>query len=1406
MKQKTLLNYCLLLLCLIVGGVSPAWGADETITFSNLYSSNTTLDGTAITGTDFSITFNKRNGGTATQYYTNGTAVRWYGGGTMVVASSTKTIEKIEITFTQEANSISTNVGSYSSGTWTGSASSVTFTQSGTSGHCRISAVAVTYAAGTSLENSNLALTNAPVALSFDLYNNKTSQVVNYTTSSTGAVTVSENDYVTTTVNTENKTITVEPKTSVTPSAQTITVSQAADDTYKAGTATFTVTITDSTPIPTHTATFSVNGVTSTEDFEEGAAIEFPEDIADVSGKSFVGWVTTAIVGTTNAAPDFVTSATMGQADITYYAVFADVTPGTQVTKTDVLTTSTFGSPNNYTNWSGKSATDGSSAVYAGNSTTYSDEAIQIRATTPSGIVSTTSGGKVTKIVVDWNSGTISGRTLDVYGWNTAYTGSSQLYSATGKDDVELGSIVYGTSTELNVSEDYQYIGLRSHSGAMYLNSISITWVTSTPDAYSDYCTTVVAAVVAKPQITVAENPFLFFTTATITCETEGASIYYRYSEEDDWSEYTTALNITATTTIYAKAVKGEDESTVAQVTATKNLAEPTVTIDATGITNTNVFDGTAAGSLLANVTYNDEAIEGAEVTWSGNNDAVATIDEDGVVTLVAAGSVTFTATYAGNGDYSEKAATYEMTVTNTDPNAPGTENNPYTVAEAIAFINSLGSSTSTEEVYVDGIISQIDSYNSKYSSITYWISDDGTTTNQMEVYSGKGLDGADFSSQADLSVGDIVTVKGYVKMYNTIPEFTQNNQLVNHVRKPSITATPSPLAVPNYVAGTADPTYETLTVSGSNLTADITLTLDENSKFEMSTDLESWSNSVILAQSEGNVTNGEVAVRLKAGLAKDDYTGSITLSSTNADNVVVNLTGSVTGQTYTITVDNDVTGGSIEADVATAEQGDIVTLTATPDAAYTFGSWTVYEEDMETEVAVTDNQFTMPACGVYVTATFNAKPTYAVTCTVSPAEGGMMEVSPATAYEGQTVTLSYVAESGYILQSIVITKTADGSVTDITPVASGNDFTFAMPDYAVTATATFEETPTYTLATSITPGKHYIIVGKNNDAVKAMGAQNSNNRAAVDVTEAANTITSVTGISEFVIYGPDASGYYTIYDATEQGYLYAASSSSNYLRTQTTNDANGKWSISIDGDGVASVVAQGNYSRNVMQYNSSSSIFSCYGSASQKAVYLYEKEGDVAPASFGVKLAASGYASYCSQYALDLTPTETYAAWAVTAVNDATVTFTKITGAVPAETPFILYGKDMGGETISLPVATGATTAVENNKLKGTLVATEVGQVEGEYTNFALSDGAFKKIAAGVVPANKAYLPVLTADLPSGGEARLMITFDDGTTTGIVNLDTVSDNRYYNLRGQRVENPVKGGLYIVNGRKVVVK
>lgn len=237
---------------------------------------------------------------------------------------------------------------------------------------------------------------------------------------------------------------------------------------------------------------------------------------------------------------------------------------------------------------------------------------------------------------------------------------------------------------------------------------------------------------------------------------------------------------------------------------------------------------------------------------------------------------------------------------------------------------------------------------------------------------------------------------------------------------------------------------------------------------------------------------------------------------------------------------------------------------------------------------------------------------------TISAAYGDeiLMNGESAELESDTEVAVGLSIAEGYELESITATGSEEGQTVTLSPVANTeNAWTFNMPSYDVKINATvvkivpFEEVK-YTLATSITPGKRYIITDGEG---MAMGKQNTNNRVAVEVaiSDGVATVNSA-NVYEFVIESAtigEATGY-SIYDesAESTGYLYAASSGSNHLKTQEENDVNGVWTITIDSEGLASIVAEGSSNRNVMQYNNGSSLFSCYASASQKPVYLFEK------------------------------------------------------------------------------------------------------------------------------------------------------------------------------------------------------
>ena len=105
---------------------------------------------------------------------------------------------------------------------------------------------------------------------------------------------------------------------------------------------------------------------------------------------------------------------------------------------------------------------------------------------------------------------------------------------------------------------------------------------------------------------------------------------------------------------------------------------------------------------------------------------------------------------------------------------------------------------------------------------------------------------------------------------------------------------------------------------------------------------------------------------------------------------------------------------------------------------------------------------------------------------------------------------------------------------------------------------------------------------------------QKTNNRAPADITKNGNSIAFGDDTQVITLVEGTVSGTFG-FQVGDSEYLYAASSSSNYLRTSKLDD-NGSWAITI-ADGKADIVAQGSNTNNNLKYNSSSKIFSCYAS-----------------------------------------------------------------------------------------------------------------------------------------------------------------------------------------------------------------
>ena len=176
--------------------------------------------------------------------------------------------------------------------------------------------------------------------------------------------------------------------------------------------------------------------------------------------------------------------------------------------------------------------------------------------------------------------------------------------------------------------------------------------------------------------------------------------------------------------------------------------------------------------------------------TWDdGTQTDVTSESEFSTPEMSTAGPKTVTVTYK------EKTTTYNIDV----KTIANTQKTAYTVNEAINLIKA-GKDLDTE-VYVKGVVSKVDSYNSDYKSITYWLDN-----NTFKVYSGKGLDKADFGDLSGVTLGADVIICGNLKKYDSTYELDEGNYLVSYQASTaalqSVTIERGPSVKTNYLEG----------------------------------------------------------------------------------------------------------------------------------------------------------------------------------------------------------------------------------------------------------------------------------------------------------------------------------------------------------------------------------------------------------------------------------------------------------------------------------------------------------------------------------------------------------------------------------------------------------------------------
>lgn len=225
---------------------------------------------------------------------------------------------------------------------------------------------------------------------------------------------------------------------------------------------------------------------------------------------------------------------------------------------------------------------------------------------------------------------------------------------------------------------------------------------------------------------------------------------------------------------------------------------------------------------------------------------------------------------------------------------------------------------------------------------------------------------------------------------------------------------------------------------------------------------------------------------------------------------------------------------------------------------------------------------------------------------------------------------------------------------------------------------------------------------------------QNGNNRGQAAIVKSDDKATATIGESVQVFTVENGTEAGTIAFNTGSGYIYAASSSNNYLKTQTTLNANASWTVTFDADATATLTAQGSYTRNILRYNDQSKIFSCYASG-QKDVVIYKKgtivkkialstpvveaEADdtTITATWGAVENAASYTVVCRALVGEATQTQTVSETTCTFTNLKTATEYEISVvANPADEDETYKASEAGVVTVTTTGEAGFTTIAE--------------------------------------------------------------------------------------------------------------
>lgn len=441
----------------------------------------------------------------------------------------------------------------------------------------------------------------------------------------------------------------------------------------------------------------------------------------------------------------------------------------------------------------------------------------------------------------------------------------------------------------------------------------------------------------------------------------------------------------------------------------------------------------------------------------------------------------------------------------------------------------------------------------------------------------------------------------------------------------------------------------------------------------------------------------------------------------------------------------------------------------------------------------------------------------------------GKTFVNPITKPGSLTVTYSVTEGTEYASvdgSTGVVTGIAAGVATITASWTGGASYLAGSVSYTIEVIESVEEIFTRIESEDeLYDGLEILIVNQEYD--KAMGQERPNNFGSVEVILNNGTATVPADDATTLILKGEPGAWYFM--TPEGKYLYAASGSSNYLKTTATPDDNAKATISFDEfDKSAEIIFQGDYTHNMIRfnYNGGSPLFSCY-SVGQKSVHIYANT-----TLEKVVLNTDGYKSYVTRNAIDWGSTtrvqKNVHGYMVTEFTKSSVTLVELgaSDVTKAETPLIIQGK-AGKNSLVIASEAGEDYSSRNLLKRGydkdeseanyMYVLQKSPQWSeddpyNEYKFYRLRPDRWTEIgdrqAYLVLPESERDAQASTASLVIiRATDEEPLSEDAGVLDGINSIERndVLNGEFYTISGQRVTAPKKG-LYIVNGKKVLVK